>query len=119
MPSPRKSPRACRPSLFKDVKDVRSYHRFQAEALVALRGAQTGNPGNKPFTLILHSALDHNGAFHQDPELTATITAASNHTIMLEGAESLDAISARLPALVALHGPPPAADPRARATRGA
>lgn len=92
------------PSSFKDVTDIRNYHRFQADALVALRAAQAGNPGNKPFTLVLHSALDHNGAFHQDPELTATITAASNHTIMIEGATSLDAISARLSGLVAVHG---------------
>lgn len=92
------------PSSFKDVKDVRSYHRFQEPALVALRAAQGGNPGGKPFTLILHSALDWNGAFHQDPELTRAIVAPSNHTIMIEGAESLDAIAGRLPAIVALHG---------------
>jgi hypothetical protein len=92
------------PSSFKDVQDVRSYHRFQEPALNALRAAQAGNPGGKPFTLILHSALDWNGAFHQDPELTRAITAPSNHTVMIEGAESLDAISSRLPAIVALHG---------------
>ncbi|HWU90826.1 MAG TPA: DUF4157 domain-containing protein, partial [Kofleriaceae bacterium] len=92
------------PASFKDIKDVRSYHRFQEPALVALRAAQGGNPTNKPFTLILHSALDHNGAFHQDAELTRVIVAASNHTIMIEGADTLDAISARLPGLVALHG---------------
>lgn len=61
------------PSTFEDVTGVRSYHRFQEAALVALRGAQAGNPGNKPFTLILHSAFDWNGAFHQDPELTRAI----------------------------------------------
>jgi hypothetical protein len=92
------------PSSFKDIADVRSYHRFQEPALVALRAAQAGNPAGKPFTLILHSALDWNGAFHQDPELTRAIVAPSNHTIMIEGAESLDAIAARLPAIVALHG---------------
>ena len=36
--------------------------------------------------------------------LTAEITNASNHTIMIEGAETLDAIAGRLPAIVALHG---------------
>ena len=92
------------PSSFHDIHDLRSYHRFQEPALVALRAAQAGNPGGKPFTLILHSALDWNGAFHQDPELTRVIIAPSNHTIMIEGADSLDAIAARLPALVALHG---------------
>ena len=92
------------PASFKDVKDVRSFHRFQEPALVALRAAQAGNPTNKPFTLILHSALDWNGAFHQDPELTRAIIAGSNHTIMIEGAETLEAIANQLPGIVALHG---------------
>jgi hypothetical protein len=92
------------PSSFQDIHDLRSYHRFQEPALSALRAAQAGNPAGKPFTLILHSALDWNGAFHQDPELTRVIVAPSNHTIMIEGADSLDAISSRLPAIVALHG---------------
>ncbi len=107
------------PATFKDVKDVRSYHRFQEPALVGLRAAQGGNPTNKPFTLILHSALDHNGAFHQDAELTRVIVAASNHTIMIEGAESLDAIAARLPGLVALHGreEPDPKDPKKKVKR--
>ncbi len=107
------------PASFKDVKDVRSYHRFQEPALVALRAAQAGNPTNKPFTLILHSALDWNGAFHQDPELTRAIIAGSNHTIMIEGAESLDAIAAQLPAIVALHGrdEPDKKDPKKKVKR--
>jgi len=92
------------PSSFTDIKDVRNYHRFDHAALLALRAAQPGNPTNKPLTLILHSALDHNGAFHHDPELTTTITAASNHTIMIEGVESLDALGAKLPDVVAVHG---------------
>lgn len=92
------------PTTFAGLPGVRSLHRFQAPALVALGAAQAGNPTNKPFTLILHSALDWNGAFHQDPELTRVIIAGSNHTIMIEGVETLDAIAAQLPALVALHG---------------
>jgi hypothetical protein len=107
------------PATFKDVKDVRSFHRFQEPALVALRAAQAGNPANKPFTLILHSALDWNGAFHQDPELTRAIVAGSNHTIMIEGAESLDAITAQLPGIVALHGrdEPDKKDPKKKVKR--
>jgi hypothetical protein len=107
------------PATFKDVKDVRSFHRFQEPALVALRAAQGGNPTNKPFTLILHSAFDWNGAFHQDPELTRAIVAGSNHTIMIEGAESLDAIAAHLPAIVALHGrdEPDKKDPKKKVKR--
>jgi len=92
------------PMSFKDIKDVRNYHRFQPAALNALRAAQAGNPTNLPFTLILHSAFDHNGAFHQDAELTAVLTAPTNHTIMIEGAEALESITARLPAIVAAHG---------------
>jgi hypothetical protein len=96
--------RQADPSSFKDVSDVRNYHRFDLAALEALRTSQTGNPGNKPLTLILHSAFDHNGAFHHDPALTDVLTSTSNHAIMIEGATSLDAISARLPDIVALHG---------------
>jgi hypothetical protein len=92
------------PSAWHDLRDIRNTHRFQAAALDQLRINQAGNPSNKPLTLILHSAFDHNGAFHQDPNLTQAITNASNHTIMIEGAESLDAIAGRLPAIVALHG---------------
>lgn len=92
------------PVSWHNVRDVRNLHRFQGDALTALRTAQAGNPGNKPLTLILHSAFDHNGAFHQDPNITDVITNSANHTIMIEGADSLDAIAARLPSILALHG---------------
>lgn len=92
------------PASWRDVRDVRNTHRFQARALDTLRTNQAGNPGNKPLTLILHSAFDHNGAFHQDPNLSDVIVNATNHTVMIEGAESLDAIAARLPGIVAVHG---------------
>jgi hypothetical protein len=91
------------PSSFKDIKNVRNYHRFDAAGLLKLRTAQAGN-STKPFTLILHTAIDHNGAFFHDGELTAVLTASTNHTIMIEGAETIDAVSGELPNIVAKHG---------------
>jgi hypothetical protein len=92
------------PSTYADLGDVRNPHRFQQLALDRLRANQAGNPGNLPLTLILHSAFDHNGAFHHDPELTRVILSGSNHTIMIEGPASLAAVEGRLPAIVAAHG---------------
>ncbi|HEY4244748.1 MAG TPA: DUF4157 domain-containing protein [Kofleriaceae bacterium] len=92
------------PTMFIGLKDVRSYHKFEVAALVTLQVHLAGNVAKLPFTLILHSAIDWNGAFHQDPEMTAAIVKPANHTYMIEGAASLAEISGRIPALVALHG---------------
>jgi hypothetical protein len=91
-------------TVFRSLSDVRNYHRFDVAALITLSVNQAGNFANKPLCLILHSAFDWNGAFHHDPQLTLAIQSSSNHTIMIEGAESLDAIASRLPSIVATHG---------------
>src|SRR5262249_45691926 len=58
----------------------------------------------KPLTLILHSALDHNGAFHRDPNLTAVITNATMLTLLVEGKESLAEIAGELRPLAHAYG---------------
>lgn len=92
------------PASFNDIRDVRNVHRFEDPALQQLRTNQAGNSGNLPMTLVLHSAFDHNAAFHHDPEMTGVITEPTNHTVMIEGAETLQAISGRLPQIVRDHG---------------
>jgi hypothetical protein len=71
------------------LKKIRNFHRFQKPALDRLVTNYGDRSHTKPVTLILHSALDHNGAFHRDPNLTAVIT--NNHmlTLMIEGFEHM------------------------------
>jgi hypothetical protein len=87
---------------------VRNYHRFQALALKQLiknfNQADRPNAKRKPLTLILHSATDHNGAFHRDPFLTAVIRNPRILTLMIEGKETLADVAAELPGLAARYG---------------
>jgi hypothetical protein len=88
-----------------NVPHVRNLHHFEAAALDALQDAWTnGNVSLKPFTLILHSGLDHNGAFHHDANLTAAITEDSNFTLMVEGARTLAEIGGLVPDLATRFG---------------
>ena len=87
------------------IQHVRNLHHFEAPALDTLKDNWTnGNTGNLPFTLVLHSGMDHNGAFHHDPNMTAAITNANNFTLMVEGARTLAEISGLLPDLAARYG---------------
>jgi hypothetical protein len=87
---------------------VRNYHRFQASALKQLiknfNQADRPNARRKPLTLVLHSATDHNGAFHRDPFLTAVIRNPRILTLMIEGKETLGDVAAELPGLAAKYG---------------
>ena len=87
------------------IQHLRNLHHFEAAALNTLRDNwTTGNTSNLPFTLVLHSGMDHNGAFHHDPNMTAAITNANNFTLMVEGARTLAEISGLLPDLAARYG---------------
>jgi len=68
---------------------IRNFHRFQKPALDRLVTNFADHSHTKPVTLILHSTMDHNGAFHHDPNLTAVIR--NNHmlTLMIEGFEHM------------------------------
>lgn len=83
---------------------VRNLHRFEKAALTALVANLADTSKSKPLFLILHSNLDHNGAFHRDPNITAVITNAKHLTLMIEGAQSLADLGAELGPLAATYG---------------
>lgn len=83
---------------------VRNYHRFEKTALDRLM-INFGNSGKtKPLTLILHTSLDHNGAFHRDPNLTAVITNNAMLTLMIEGFGTLGEVQAQIAPLANTYG---------------
>ncbi|MCC7222705.1 MAG: SH3 domain-containing protein [Chitinophagales bacterium] len=95
---------------------VKNFHRFEPDALDKLVDNESkGNPpsvsrgwfkkkAKKPFVLILHSGLDHNGAFHRDPFLTEVIKHTKNFTLMVEGASSIKEISDLIAPMAAQYG---------------
>lgn len=83
---------------------IRNFHRFEAAALTGLLANLADTSKKKPLTLILHSAIDHNGAFHRDPNMTAVITHTKNLTLMIEGGTSLAAYQSQIGPLARSHG---------------
>jgi len=85
---------------------IRNFHRFQKRALDKLVDNYGDTSKSKPLTLILHSALDHNGAFHRDAHLTAVITAHTSRmlTLMIEGFEHLSDYQSRVGPLATTYG---------------
>jgi hypothetical protein len=81
---------------------VRNYHRFLRDSLQGLKDANAKPAGSEPLTLILHTAEDHNGAFHRKSELSAVIMRPGHNAVMVEGAQSLAEITALIPGLAAL-----------------
>ena len=86
------------------VDNIRNYHRFQKDLLdrLALNFADTTK--KKPLTLILHTAIDHNGAFHRDPNLTSVVRNNNIHTLMIEGKETLADVQSQLTPLAKKYG---------------
>lgn len=83
---------------------IRNFHRFEKTALDRLVTNYGDVSKSKPLTLILHSALDHNGAFHRDPNLTAVITDNRMLTLMIEGFEELAGYQAMVSTLATTYG---------------
>jgi hypothetical protein len=87
---------------------VVNVHRFEAAALrqLATNLRQRNRPQSqrKPLTLILHTARDHNGAFHRDPNVTQIFTNTNITAIMIEGKETLDEVRGELEGLAAAYG---------------
>lgn len=78
---------------------VRNFHRFEGAALDRLQANYAYRARDKPLTVILHSALDHNGAFHRKTGETAVIANSRILTLMVEGGETLEAYGKALPEL--------------------
>jgi hypothetical protein len=87
-----------------DLPEIRNYHRFEKAALTRLVANRKYFKQDKPLVLILHSAFDHNGAFHRDPFLTAVITDDRKLTLMVEGKESLADVASEIGPLAATYG---------------
>lgn len=69
---------------------IRNFHRFTLQALERLQdNYAAGNTAQLPLMLILHAAVDHNGAFHREDAMTDAITDAHNFVVMIEGGKSL------------------------------
>lgn len=78
------------PTKYKSaLPKVRNYHRFERAALDRLVVNYADHSRARPLALVLHTALDWNGAFHRDPNLTALVTHGRNNTLMVEGGGSL------------------------------
>ena len=93
------------PAAYKaKVPRIRNLHRFEKAALDALAVNEGDTSKTKPFTLILHSALDHNGAFHRDPNITKVAKHPKNVTIMIEGKETLAEVQADIDPLAKQYG---------------
>jgi len=86
------------------VPRVRNLHRFEKDALDALATHEKDTSKKKPLTLILHSAMDHNGAFHRDPNITKVAKHPKNVTIMIEGKETLADVQSDLEPIAKKHG---------------
>lgn len=84
--------------------NVRNFHRFQKNALDKLVVNFNDTSKTNPLTLILHTSLDHNGAFHRDSKLTEVIEDKTIHTIMIEGKETLDQIKGEIDPLAKKYG---------------
>jgi hypothetical protein len=83
---------------------IRNYHRFERVALDRLVRNFSNTTKTKPLTLILHTALDHNAAFHQDPFLTEVITNNSMLTLAVEGFETLGEMQASIAPIATTYG---------------
>jgi hypothetical protein len=86
------------------LPDVRNIHRFQKALLDAAVLNLKHTRKDKPLYLILHSAFDHNGAFHRDENLTAVFTDSTHLALMIEGKESLAEMSSELGPLARKYG---------------
>jgi hypothetical protein len=91
-------------SLKGKLKNVRNFHRFEGRAIKKLLDHQKNTAKKDPFTLILHSAFDHNGAFHRDPNLSDVIERANKVTLMVEGSTSLSEMRGHIAPLAKKYG---------------
>ncbi len=97
-----KKPKDYKSTIIADK--IRNYHRFTKTALDRLVINYGDKSKAKPLTLIVHSSLDHNGAFHRDPNLDAVITNNNMLTLMIEGATTLAEVQGDIGPLAQAYG---------------
>lgn len=68
---------------------IRNFHRFAGPMLDLLLANVADRSRSRPLTLVLHSALDHNGAFHRDPYMADVFASQKINALMIEGGETL------------------------------
>lgn len=96
---------------FEKITYVKDFHRFTKPALDGIvanesvpLSSQQSFWSRRPLTVVLYSALDHNGAFHRLPGITQLILAPRILTIVLEGLPSLAAYQLQLGPIAARYG---------------
>ena len=65
------------------LPEIRNYHKFMKASLDKLVADKKKT--DKPLTLILHSAFDHNGAFHRHAHVNKVIQSDKLVVLLLEG----------------------------------
>ena len=56
------------------------------------------------MTIVLHAAIDHNGAFHRDPYMTAVLTNTNINALLIEGGTTLDEYKNQITPLATTYG---------------
>jgi hypothetical protein len=98
----KKKPEAYENSPLKNR--VRNFHRFRADALDQLSKNFQELSKKRPLTLILHSAIDHNGSFHRSEGLRDVIADEHILSLVLEGGERLEDYGRQIPELAQSYG---------------
>lgn len=83
---------------------IRNFHRFEGQTLEKLKQNYEDKSKSRPLTLILQSAVDHNGAFIRSAATNKVVTNANIHTLLVEGGETLEAYRDWIPTLAAEYG---------------
>jgi hypothetical protein len=93
------------------INYVRDYHHFTRAALdrlaanEAVTTADQQNPRlRRPLTLVLHTTIDHNHAFHRTAGMTGLINDPRILTIVVEGLPTLGDYQSRIAPVAARYG---------------
>jgi hypothetical protein len=83
---------------------IRNLHHFEAPALTKVAANEADTKKAKPLLLILHSGMDHNGAFHRDPNITTLVGEHHNLALIIEGAPDLATMEGEIGPLAQKYG---------------
>jgi hypothetical protein len=89
------------------LPEVRNYHKFKKAALDQVKTNKGDTSKSKPLTLVLHSFLDHNGAFHRHPHVNAVLVNANLLSLLYENLAQpkLEALKGELTNVAKKYGP--------------